>query len=221
MGVQSVVCDDEKPFQQMAHIVSTREELRSEKTVTLLHDGPTGNIEKLVQQSFIQRGYALSWCNLGQPVPGSQSVVSLLDLNGSFLRDIPEDNWQKFQDLLSGLSPQGILWVTRGCQLQSVDPRYGMVLGLARAIRAESSLDFATLEIDDSGRKAAEAVVDIYEHFDSVRQWPGVDIDFEYILTGGTIQVPRYLPCALASELEATPAPSTPKVLTVGKLGPA
>jgi hypothetical protein len=109
MGVQSVVYDDEKPFQQMAHIVSMREELRSEKTVTLLHDGPTGNIEKLVQQSFIQRGYSLSWCNLGQPLPGSQSVVSLLDLNGSFLHDISEDNWQKFQDLLSGLNPQGIL----------------------------------------------------------------------------------------------------------------
>ncbi|CAP96413.1 Pc21g15160 [Penicillium rubens Wisconsin 54-1255] len=191
MGVQSVVYDDEKPFQQMAHIVSTREELRSEKTVTLLHDGPIGNIEKLVQQSFIQRGYALSWCNLGQPLPG----------------------------FAVGTEPPGYTWVTRGCQLQSVDPRYGMVLGLARAIRAESSLDFATLEIDDSDRKAAEAVVDIYEHFDSVRQWPGVDVDFEYILTGGTIQVPRYLPCALASELETTPAPSTPKVLTVGKLG--
>ncbi|OQE82653.1 hypothetical protein PENNAL_c0035G03199 [Penicillium nalgiovense] len=219
MGVQSVVYDDEKPFQQMAHIVSMREEVRSEKTVTLLHDGPISNIGKSVQQSFIQRGYALSWCNIGQPLPGNQSVVSLLDLNGSFLHDISEDNWQKIQDLLSGLNSQGIFWVTRECQLQSVDPRYGMVLGLARTIRAESSLDFATLEIDDLGQAAAEAVVDIYEHFDSFRQWPGVDVDFEYILTGSTIQVPRYLPCSLASELETTPAPSTSKVLTVGKPG--
>ena len=219
LGVQSVVYDDQKPFQQMAHIVSMREEMCPEKTVTLLHDGPIGNIEKCVQQSFIQRGYVVSWCELGQPLPGNQSIVSLLDLNRSFLHDISKDNWQKIQDLLSGLDSQGVLWVTRECQLQSVDPRYGMVLGLARTIRTESSLDFATLEIEDLGQMAAKAVVDVYKHFEDFRQLPGADVDFEYILTGTTIQVPRYLPCCLTSELEATPAPSTSKVLTVGKIG--
>ncbi|PGH03116.1 hypothetical protein AJ79_07443 [Helicocarpus griseus UAMH5409] len=219
LGVQSVVYDDHKPFQQMAHIVSMREETCPEKTVTLLHDGPIGNIEKSVQQSFIQRGYIVSWCNLGQPLPGNQSVVSLLDLNGPFLHDISKNDWQKFQDLLSGMNSRGMLWVTRECQLQSVDPRYGMVLGLARTIRAESSFDFATLEIDDLGQTAAKAVSDVYEHFDRFRQLPGVDVDFEYILTDSTIQVPRYLPCSLASELETTPAPSSSKVLMVEKPG--
>jgi len=203
----------------MAHIVSMREETRPERTVTLLHDGPIGDIEEFIQQAFIQRGYVVSWCDLTQPLPGNQSVVSLLDLNGSFLHDISKNNWQKIQDLLSSLTSQGILWVTRESQLQSADPRYGMVQGLARTIRTESSLDFATLEIDDLGQAAAKAVVDVYEHFDSFRQLPGTDVDFEYILAGCTIQVPRYLPRSLASELEATPEPSTSKVLTVGKYG--
>ncbi|KAJ5642948.1 uncharacterized protein N7484_005455 [Penicillium longicatenatum] len=218
-GAQSVVYDDQKPFHQMAHIVSMREEIDPEKSVTLLHDGLIGNTGKSIQQSFIHRGYTVSWCNLGQDLPGNQSVVSLLELDRPFLHDISKDNWNNIQGLLSGLTSQGVLWVTLESQLQSTDPRYGMILGLARTIRMEASLDFATLEIDGSSQTAAKGIVDVYEHFDSFRQLPGADVDFEYILTGSTIQVPRYLPCSLNSELEATPDPGDSKVLTVGKYG--
>ena len=217
--MQSVAYDDQKPFQQMAHIVSMREEKRPEKKVTLLSNGPIGDAEKSMQQSFTQRGYTVSWCNLGQPLPGNQSAVSLLDLNRPFIHDISKDDWSKIQNLLSWLSSQGILWVTRGCQLRSEDPRYGMIHGLARTLRMESSLDFATLEIDYMGQTANKAIVDVYEHFERFRQFPGADVDFEYILTGRTIRVPRYLPCSLKSELDAIPEPSSPKVLTVGKPG--
>ncbi|TLD08310.1 uncharacterized protein PgNI_07155 [Pyricularia grisea] len=46
------------------------------------------------------------------------------------------------------LSAKGILWVVRGAHTDATDPRLGMIFGLARTVRSETGMKFATLDLD-------------------------------------------------------------------------
>ena len=85
---------------------------------------------------------------LGSNPSLNQDVIALLDLGNPFLFGITSDTFDAFIDWVTSLRPEtGVSWVTHSAQVRCEDPRYAMVLGRARAIRSELSIDFATLEI--------------------------------------------------------------------------
>ena len=43
----------------------------------------------------------------------------------------------------------GVLWLTGASQVGCTDPRFAPVIGMARVVRTETGVDFATLELDD------------------------------------------------------------------------
>jgi hypothetical protein len=220
-GVEVVVHDDEKPFQQMSHIISKEAEIKHTRSVTLVFDPPLGNIEKEVASSFESEGYVVSWCEMGQRLPVGQGVVFLCETKRPLLHDLSFEDWTCVQTYLSSLqaSGTGALWVTRRTQIECTDPRYGMVLGLFRTVRTETSIDCATLEIPQFDNSVSDAVVNVFDNFQSRRQLQAPHVDYEYVIMDGTVYVARYLPLPLSEKLRSAPLPNAPKVLSIGKYG--
>ncbi|TLS26126.1 hypothetical protein PpBr36_04235 [Pyricularia pennisetigena] len=80
------------------------------------------------------------------PYAGKICIV-IAELDGSpLLASINAAGFAAVQRLI--LNAKGILWVVRGAHTESTDPRLGMVFGLARTVRSETGIKFATLDLD-------------------------------------------------------------------------
>ncbi|KAL8339056.1 hypothetical protein RB598_007393 [Gaeumannomyces tritici] len=79
--------------------------------------------------------------------------VVLVELDGEpLLAGLDAGAFARVQRLI--LSAKGILWVVRGAHSDATDPRLGMILGLARTVRSETGMKFATLDLDGEGEGA-------------------------------------------------------------------
>ncbi|KAI6581452.1 Type I Iterative PKS [Pyricularia oryzae] len=89
------------------------------------------------------------------PYVGKMCIVTA-ELDGSpLLATLNEAGFAAVQRLI--LSAKGILWVVRGAHTDATDPRLGMIFGLARTVRSETSIKFATLDLDgQASQDAAE-----------------------------------------------------------------
>ncbi|KAK7736708.1 Type I Iterative PKS [Cytospora paraplurivora] len=78
-----------------------------------------------------------------------EDVVALLDVDRPFFHDLDEAGLRAFQDFVAHAKERrcGILWVTGASQAGCTDPRYAPVVGVARVLRLELGMDFATLEM--------------------------------------------------------------------------
>ncbi|KAI1264730.1 acyl transferase domain-containing protein [Xylariaceae sp. FL1019] len=83
--------------------------------------------------------------NLGE----DEDVVALLDLERPFFHDMEAAELSALQGFVAHAKDRrcGILWVTGASQAGCTDPRYAPVLGVARVLRLELGMDFATLEM--------------------------------------------------------------------------
>lgn len=115
----------------------------------------------------------------------------------------------------------GVLWLTRPAQMHCRDPRYGLAIGLARTIRTELSLDFATMELQTLDSAAAEAVLTVFHKFQRQRSVHSSDFSFEpeFAVHDGIVHVPRYRWLSISKELEAVGSDGDPKHVTVGLQG--
>lgn len=206
-GLDAVALDAEEPHQLNAIMVArpqadnTRANESKKKAVTLLYDhgGKPGLADALSRQLH-NRGYAVHWCQLGNELPGSQDVISLLDGDRPFLEDIDEARYRAFQGLVDNLGGSGMLWVTHPCQVRCRDPRYAQIIGTARAIRAEMLLDFATCEVDDMD-SSLDRIVDVFAQFQAREEDESLKPDLEYAIVDGIVHVGRIYPFLLKEEL--------------------
>lgn len=106
-----------------------------EKNVHLLCHSDNHPWVKSVAHHFIQQGYNVLLITLKDLPLHDNEIVSLLDLDGPFLRDIAVE---KYNDLLKYLSHrQRTPWVTQASQIKCQDPFSGLILGLAQTVRLE------------------------------------------------------------------------------------
>lgn len=92
---------------------------------------------------------------LDDALPPNQDIIAALDITRSFFHDLAgEEQLARFQDLVrqAGSKRCGILWVTGASQVGCADPRYAPVIGVARVLRNETGIDFATLELERFSR---------------------------------------------------------------------
>lgn len=219
-GADAVVYDDEKPYQINANIISMALDTASfPKQVTLLYGSDITPWAQNVEQQFFQEGYVINWCSLEQTPPANQDVISLLDLEGPFFDSISGEKLSGFQCYLSNSKSTGTLWVTKRAQVECEDPRYGLVLGMARTIRSELSLDFATFEVDRFDLGSWEALVKLYEKFRRRRKEGDLNPDYEYALYNGIVHTSRYHWVSAADQLCTVPEVGAPKRLEIGKYG--
>lgn len=176
-------------------------------------------------QAYLEaNGWSLDIRHLGDEVSPGQTVVSVLDLDGPpFVHSLTKDTFDKLKDFLSKMQNSPILWITKSSQVSCHDPRYSMILGLARTLRTELSIDLSTLEVDrfDSEQAWSRCVRVLQQvmHRDHLQD-PVLDPINEFVYSSGTVLVSKYYPVVVGDEiLDRAPPSSSTKRLDIGKRG--
>ncbi|KAK2616898.1 hypothetical protein QQS21_000276 [Conoideocrella luteorostrata] len=186
--------------------------------VTLLYSSLHQSRARSIGAFLEDRSYAVDLHAIEdstKPLP-KQDMLSVLDLDGPFFHDLNRSQFEDFQKLLTQLegSDIGLLWVTAAAQISCQDPRYAMVNGLARVIRTEMSLDFATVELDDFGTNALNIMVEVLDEFEQRIQEPDVNPTTEWAVRQGRCLISRYHYIKVRDELSQNES----QVSSVGKL---
>ncbi|KAI9657994.1 MAG: Type I Iterative PKS [Bathelium mastoideum] len=165
------------------------------------------------------RGYELDFCKWGEVPPPQQDIVALVDVENAFLHEMDEKGFDEFKQILQNLRGSGILWVTGLAQVKCLDPRYGMILGMARTIRTELSLDVATMELEKFDSQGWEAVAAVLPEFQRRSDYGEIRPSLEWTYVDGFIQVGRYHWISVTKQLSVASSRGSARKLEVGKRG--
>ncbi|KAL9623833.1 MAG: hypothetical protein Q9160_001824 [Pyrenula sp. 1 TL-2023] len=219
-GVDSVVYDNDRPYQNNAEIVSRHPETTpSSMGVTLLHSNNTIPLVSQLESLLIRRGFRVDLTTMNQAPPPNQDIISMVDFSGPFFERITTEELAAFQSYIGKLESSGVLWATRSIQMACQDPRYSPVVGAARTIRSELLVDFATMEIDTPDDFALEALADVFQKFQRRDKGPELDPDFEFALFERTVYIPRYRWISVVDQLSTISETELPRKLELGKIG--
>jgi hypothetical protein len=220
-----LVYDFEPPYVTNAVMVATvREDEPQPKVVTFLCPSLENGHIKAVKRHFESLGYVVQLCSLQSPSPPEGDVISLLDLEGPFFAQISEHDLIAFQKFITDSETTGILWVTRSAQLKCTDPRYALVLGLARTIRSELGIEMGTVEMEECDQASWTALEAIYREFRARDKSDNTNTDYEFAYKDGKLLTSRYKRCtpgeilALQSGSQSSNAVGL-RIETFGRLG--
>ncbi|TRX91677.1 hypothetical protein FHL15_007459 [Xylaria flabelliformis] len=166
-----------------------------------------------LMKRFQCEGYTITQCTLSDRLLPGQDVISLLDEERPFFEEITKEKYDSLNKFLQLLQDNGLLWITRHSQMGCSDPGYSQIIGLARTLRSEMHLDFATCEID-SFESDPELLVRIYEQYRKCRRSETIKPEFEYAVKDGVVHCGRYHPFSLKDRMMA-PSPNDRIVLDV------
>lgn len=113
----------------------------------------------------------------------------------------------------------GLFWVTKESSVCCAQPEYGSVLGLARALRQEMSVDFAVCEVDDM-EQSAGLVLQAFTKFHDRQREADTEMgpDFEYSIHDRITRVHRIFPFQMDSDVTRTDQ-TEEAVLRIGRAG--
>ena len=195
-----------------------REE-KSKYITVLLRDQLSQSSEQIIQQ-LRERRYELDFCTLDQIPRSGQDIISILDVEAPFLYSASETDFSAFKSFVSRIQDAGVLWVTGAAQIGCHNPDYSLILGMARTIRAEYLIDFATLELESFDDAVVwRATTDVLHEFQHRVRDSDNDPTLEYALSDGRVQVSRYHWFSVSNELMSAKNDSYPMRLTIGKPG--
>lgn len=122
---------------------------------------------------------------------GKMCVV-LSELDRPVVSNLNSEDFQAIQKMLAGAT--GVLWAVRGAYTDSSNPDAEMVIGMARSVRSETLLKFATLDLGTtpqlSNTGAAEKILEVFKSsFSSDSPTTGGDMEFQE--RDGKLLVPR------------------------------
>ncbi|KAE8141770.1 polyketide synthase [Aspergillus pseudotamarii] len=191
-GIDKLAYDNEPPYATNATMVATvRDDDTQPSAVTLLCSSIDNKHVRAVERHFTTHGYTVHLCSL-RSLPPTGDVVSLLDIEGPFFDNISDSDLIAFQKFVSGCKSTGILWITRSIQLKCADPRFGLVLGLARTIRSELAVEMGTVEFEYFDQASWTALESIYRKFQARDKTDSTNTDFEFVHQDGKILTSRY-----------------------------
>lgn len=163
-----------------------------EADIVLVRDDlPHGFPISTLQESLeALTGRKVETTSLEEVKPDGKIYIILAELTRSVLDNISPANFKTIQELTE--KAKGILWVVQGAYKESDSPNGNMAIGLARTVRAESQLKFATLDLDTRRDKSAPEVssiiIDILKYiFGTFSTEP----DMEYMERDGALYIPR------------------------------
>ncbi|KAI0101373.1 hypothetical protein GGR51DRAFT_530505 [Nemania sp. FL0031] len=169
------------------------------KQVTFLRSNLSASPTTLMKY-FEREGYAITQCTLSDRLLPGKDVISLLDEESPFFEEIKKEQYDSLNAFLQMLQDNGLIWITRHSQISCFDPRYSQVIGLARTLRSEMQLDFATCEID-SFESEPELLVRVYEKFRERWRSETMKPELEYAIKDGAVHVGRYYPFSLKDQM--------------------
>ncbi|KAH8592110.1 putative polyketide synthase [Bisporella sp. PMI_857] len=221
-GCDSVTYDHAPPYQVNANIIARPavDHILTKK-VTLLPSSEPHPFEKEAESRLRDAGYVIDHYLWGQDPPVDQDLISLIDLNKPLFQDIQENDMQKFLDIIGVLQQSRVLWITPPAQINCKDPHAAHILGMARTIRAELAMSFATLELEDTAEGAANAIVKVLQKIQCGRDTNSdLEPDLEYAYANGRINLSRFHWTPVVEALAAnTVEVADAKELVLGKRG--
>lgn len=186
---------------------------KTQKRISLLHnENQAADLERSIQV-LQARGFVVDLCTLSSIPAADQDILSILDLAGPFIHEMDSSNFDSLTKFVSSINNSGLLWVTGACQVNCTDPRYSMILGLARVLRTEMSLEMAVLELDTFEDQALFLVPNVLNQFMNRLPEPDVKPTSEWAIVNGDVLTSRYHYINVKNELQAVTHKSTPKKL--------
>jgi NADPH:quinone reductase-like Zn-dependent oxidoreductase len=222
-GAEAVMYDDEQPYHANATIIASPAiEPKINKNVSILSGSPsTSGPAAQAAISLEKQDFVVDFMSLTDgPRPG-QDIISVLDLEGkAFLEGLSASQFRSLQSFLTELTSSGMLWLTRASQIECTEPQYAQIIGLARSVRNELSIDLATVELDDvQDQTAFDRVVDVLVKFQGRSRYLETDPEWEYAIRKGVVHVSRFRWISVWNELSSDTDPGAPKTLEIGKRG--
>ncbi|KAK3315828.1 putative polyketide synthase [Apodospora peruviana] len=119
--------------------------------------------------------------------------IMLEELTHSLLDHISPEDFALIQKLCA--KAKGILWAVQGAYQDSDSPTGNMAVGLARTIRAETALKFATIDLDQHHKaeyaKSIDAIISVVNSLSSADSTSSTSM--EYMLRSGALYIPRVI----------------------------
>lgn len=191
---EAIVLDSDKPYQISAGIIASRG-VRStlpSKVAVLCHTADEPHAVEMISRLGAM-GIDVETCLWGQPLP-SCDIISVLELEKPLLHEMSEETFKTIIAYFQSHKTR-VIWVTEACQIDCANPEPAMMLGLARTVRNEYSLQMYTVELDKrtTTSRATEAIIDIWGRVSTPDLDPeSMDHDYEYALVDGRILIPRF-----------------------------
>ncbi|KAL4804561.1 hypothetical protein BDV18DRAFT_161656 [Aspergillus unguis] len=193
-GVDAAALDAEYPYQLNAMLVaSPAAPVYTPRPVTLLCMDQHEAVERL-QQQLVKDGREVDLVTWEQDRPLQQDIICMLDLEEPFFHDIAPDRLARFLQIVQSHPTCNFLWVTQAAQIRPSDPRYTQVLGMARTVRSELGISFATLEVEHFGPGFEQAIGLLLSQIQRTAEdqaMNGFNPDSEFAWTNGTIHISR------------------------------
>ena len=192
-GTDAVVYDGERPYHINANILATSYvPTRHNKDVTLLYKSRITPVMHDIEDTLIDRGFHVEFCNLSQKPSATRDMIALMDLEEPFFGHIDASTFEAFKSFLRNLNSVGLLWVTRSAQFGNENPLFALVFGMARTLRRELSIDFGTFEVDTVRPGVWEALHDVFEKFQRRDKDSDLDPEYEYAWIDGVVKIGRF-----------------------------
>ncbi|GAB1218268.1 hypothetical protein ATERTT37_007522 [Aspergillus terreus] len=193
-GVDVFQYDNPEPYHINAHILSRLPppQITEKREVCVLYRSSITPWARSLVDEFQSSGRSVSWYSLDQPPPSGSNIISVIDLEGPFLHDISEDDFNKLKSFIASIESSRVLWITRSVQATCVDPRFGLLPGLIRNIRCEVTPHVAILELDTIDNSSLRPAIDVYDKLLSFKEGSGDAPEYEFCFKDGVLQVPRF-----------------------------
>ncbi|KAH8650550.1 putative polyketide synthase [Tricladium varicosporioides] len=161
--------------------------------------------------------------SLGSVVTDERVCIILSELSQPVMSNISSEKFQNIQNMVNSAS--GIIWVIQGAYTASKNPGAQMVIGMARSVRSETLLRFATLDFESSTQLSdvskAQMVMEVFKKT-FILDSPASGLDFEFQERDGTLFVPRIIEDLgmnkfVYQETQSTPAPDLQPFIQEGR----
>ena len=201
-GIDTIVCDDEAPYNSYATILAKRtcpQPVLNTK-VSLISASEDSLAAKAVKVSLEDNGFSVKTLKLGDEFPPNQDVIVSVDIESNFFHDISEEDFKAFQAFIKCLENQKVLWLTSPAQINCADPRSAGTIGLSRTLRSEKEVPFHTLEINPSDEQLGSLVCRVFRKIRREEDDNNLATDKEFAVSDGAICISRYHPFSLTQE---------------------
>jgi acyl transferase domain-containing protein/SAM-dependent methyltransferase len=206
-ALDDVSFDTAPPLHSLAYMLASPScipDTSLKKCVTLISDITSSEIAVQMQKQLRSRGYTVGIWGLDHSLRDGEDVIVLLDTVSPFFSNLNSSRLSAFQFFLLQLlrSHSGALWVTRSTQIDCTNPRFAPTIGVARTVRSEFGIDFATCEVDNLKYTSIGLVIDVFEAFHGRGHGDGFYPEYEYAIQEDAIHVGRIFPLSVQDEIK-------------------
>ncbi|KAL8695116.1 MAG: hypothetical protein Q9224_003449 [Gallowayella concinna] len=190
------------------------------KHLTVLRAEISGDQTEAFVRSLAEEGYELDFCTIDQTPKAGQDIISLMDVDSPFLSAVTEPSFAAFKGFITRCEGTGLLWITEASQIDCRDPNYSLILGMARTLRNELGMDFATCELENFEKAdSLSAAIKILAEFGRRTRDSINDPNLEYAYADGRVQIGRVHSIKISEQLKAVTHNCQRRKLASGRPG--